>query len=90
MGIVGCKSTRSGPFFTVFFTHSGGFGPANPAKTVLAGADFRFRRPKSDRLLENRMNTILTISSFVAIFFSCKPFVERYSPGNWSLVDPSH
>jgi len=28
-----------------------GYGPSNAAKTVLAGAEFRFRRPKSDRLL---------------------------------------
>ena len=36
---------RSGPFFTGFLSHSQGYGPANPAKTVLAGAKFRFDAP---------------------------------------------
>jgi hypothetical protein len=42
--------SRSGPFFTVFLSHSCGYGPANTAKTVLAGATFRidaFCRPRS-------------------------------------------
>jgi hypothetical protein len=36
------QSDRSGPFFTVFLAHSYGYEPANPAKTVLAGVEFRF------------------------------------------------
>ena len=51
LGIVGEQIGRSGPFFTAFLPHSRAFAAANAAKTVLAGADFRFRRPKSDRLL---------------------------------------
>ena len=41
---------RSGSFFTGFLSHSYGYGTANPAKTVLAGAAFRidaFCRPHS-------------------------------------------
>ena len=36
---------RSGPFFTGLLSHSSGDGPANPAKTVLAGAKFRVDAP---------------------------------------------
>lgn len=36
------QSDRAGPFFTGFLAHSYGYGPANPAKTVLAGVTFRF------------------------------------------------
>ena len=43
---------RSGPFFTAFWAHSSAMGTAKSAKTVHAGVDFRFRRPKPDRLLE--------------------------------------
>jgi len=40
--IVGCKVAAPGSFFTRFLPHSYGYGPANPAKTILAGATFRF------------------------------------------------
>ncbi|MDP2819885.1 MAG: SGNH/GDSL hydrolase family protein [Polaromonas sp.] len=36
------QSGRAGPFFTGFLPHSYGYEAANPAKTVLAGATFRF------------------------------------------------
>ena len=36
---------RSGPFFVSFLAHSYGYEPANPTKTVLAWANFRFDAP---------------------------------------------
>ena len=35
------------------------YGPANPAKTVLAGATSRYRRPKPDRLLGRLLGLLL-------------------------------
>jgi hypothetical protein len=35
------QSGRAGPIFTGFLPHSYGYGTANPARTVLAGATFR-------------------------------------------------
>ena len=48
--IVGCE-TASAVHFLPAFCPIAGYGPANPAKTVLAGVASRYRRPKSDRLL---------------------------------------
>lgn len=42
---------RSGPFCIGFLTHRGGYGPANPTQTGLAGADSCYRCHRSDRLL---------------------------------------
>jgi len=47
LGVVGLsvyrlQSDRSSPFFNVFLTHSFGYEPGNPAKTVLAQAEFGF------------------------------------------------
>ena len=44
LGSVGEQIGRSGPFFTAFLPHSRALAAAHAAKTVLAGADFRFRR----------------------------------------------
>ena len=50
VGIVGCKSTAA-VYFSPFSYPISRYWDAKSAKTILAGADFRFRRPKSDRLL---------------------------------------
>ena len=50
LGIVGCKSTAA-VYFSLFSYPISRYWDAKSAKTILAGADFRFRRPKSDRLL---------------------------------------
>ena len=50
VGIVGCKSTAAVYFSPLSYPISR-YWDAKSAKTILAGADFRFRRPKSDRLL---------------------------------------
>ncbi|MBP6719486.1 MAG: PAS domain-containing protein [Rhodoferax sp.] len=50
LGIVGCKSTAAGYFSPLSYPISR-YWAAKSSKTILAGADFRFRRPKPDRLL---------------------------------------
>jgi hypothetical protein len=50
LGIVGCKSTAA-VYFSPFSCPISRYWDAKTSKTILAGADFRFRRPKSDRLL---------------------------------------
>ena len=40
-----CPQSRSGQFFVSFLANSYGYEPANPTKTVLAGANFRFDAP---------------------------------------------
>ena len=45
------QTDHSGPFFPAFLAHSRAMGLRIRQKTVLAGAGFRFRRPKSGRLL---------------------------------------
>ena len=50
LGIVGCKSTAA-VYFSPFSYPISRYWDAKSSKTILAAADFRFRRPKSDRLL---------------------------------------
>ena len=50
LGIVGCKLTAA-VYFSPFSYPISRYWDAKSSKTILAVADFRFRRPKSDRLL---------------------------------------
>ncbi len=49
----GAKSTAA-VYFSPFSYPISRYWDAKPSKTIRAGADFRFRRPKSDRLLAVR------------------------------------
>ena len=57
---VGYKSTAAVHFnetsFSSSFSPSPSYKVANSVKTVLAGAGFRYRRPKSDRLLASNQH----------------------------------
>ncbi|MDO9227602.1 MAG: ORF6N domain-containing protein [Pseudomonadota bacterium] len=46
------RNGRAGPVFAGFLGNSPGYSPAKPSKTDLGGAVSRYRRPKSDRLLD--------------------------------------